>query len=323
MPKVTVIIPTHNRARFLVSAIKSINEQEYPDIEIIIVDDRSTDDTKSVVQSMQVECPYISYCRNDRETGPAGTRNAGILKARGEYLAFLDSDDLWLEGHLTQGVTFLDEYPYVGVLFGNFRVFDLNQERHLYDFFDKHKTLFSLKSLELRPNFKLVQGNLFTALLQDGFFHFGSAIIRKSATNQLLLDESLIFGEDRDYAIRLYKEAKTPFAYREEPVFVLRKHNLNLTRNDLDLKHRHIASGLLLSKNYETNWHLTTAEQTIIDQITTRRLLQLAYLHRLRNQYGAASLAILRSFRRSISSAQIKALLVSLTGFVGIRSKTA
>ncbi|MDY6838673.1 MAG: glycosyltransferase family 2 protein [Thermodesulfobacteriota bacterium] len=323
MPKVTIIIPTHNRARLLISAIKSINDQQCPDIEIIIVDDGSTDDTLSVIQSMQLQFPYISYCPNDRQTGPAGARNAGILKARGEYLAFLDSDDVWLDGHLIKGVSFLDDHPHVGVLFGNFRVVDMNDGKHPYDFFDQHKSLLSLISSEVQPNFRVVEGNLFTALLQAGFFHFGSAIIRTSATNDILLDEALLFGEDRDYAIRLYKDGTATFAYREDPVFVLRRHDLNLTRNDLDLKQRHIETGLFLSRKYETNWPLTMTEQSIVDDVITRRLLQLSYLHRKKNEYGAASVAILKSFRRSISFKQIKALLVSLTGFLGIRSRTA
>jgi glycosyltransferase involved in cell wall biosynthesis len=119
LPKVSVIIPTYNRARFLPNAIKSIIDQKYDNLEIIIVDDGSTDNTQSIVNSLREKCSKIVFCHNARSKGPSGARNTGILISTGNYLSFLDSDDVWLSGHLTTGVKVLNEPSDIDILFRN------------------------------------------------------------------------------------------------------------------------------------------------------------------------------------------------------------
>jgi glycosyltransferase involved in cell wall biosynthesis len=91
---VSVILPTHNRADILSRAIKSALEQSYEDIELIIVDDFSTDETKSVIETFKDA--RIRYVRLDRVSGGSAARNVGIDLSRGEFIAFLDDDDEWL-----------------------------------------------------------------------------------------------------------------------------------------------------------------------------------------------------------------------------------
>ena len=93
MPLVSVIIPTHNRARFLAGAVKSVLEQSYQDFEIIVVDDCSSDHTAAMMESLGR--PEIRYLRHDRQLGGAAARNTGIHHSTGEYVAFLDDDDEW------------------------------------------------------------------------------------------------------------------------------------------------------------------------------------------------------------------------------------
>jgi len=95
-PLISAIIPTYNAARFLPDAIASIRGQEYPNLEIIVVDDGSTDDTPRAIASLS----GIRYLRQANR-GPAAARNAGIGASRGELLAFLDADDLWTPDHLS------------------------------------------------------------------------------------------------------------------------------------------------------------------------------------------------------------------------------
>jgi glycosyltransferase involved in cell wall biosynthesis len=93
MPQVSVIIPTHNRARFLAGAVRSVLAQSFKDLEIVVVDDGSSDDTEAVIQGFrQAE---IRYVRHDCQRGGAAARNTGILNSSGEYIAFLDDDDEW------------------------------------------------------------------------------------------------------------------------------------------------------------------------------------------------------------------------------------
>ena len=109
---VTVIIPTYNRAHLLVDAIKSIITQTYRPIELIIVDDGSTDQTKSIVidwknKLAQESGLNILYCEQFHQGAPAA-RNLGLIKSQGEYIQFLDSDDLLLPQKTEWGVRLLD-----------------------------------------------------------------------------------------------------------------------------------------------------------------------------------------------------------------------
>ena len=189
--KVTVIIPTYNRASFLANAVESIQEQKYENIEIIIVDDGSKDNTVDVVNALQKKYSNIIFCNNIRLKGPSGARNTGIIKSTGDYIAFLDSDDIWLPDHLEKGVEFLDKNRNIDVLFGNFQVVDYFSKKHLYNSFDKLKVLHSLKCSKQTSNFRILEDNLFKALIQENFFSLGTVIVRKSVINGLLLDESL------------------------------------------------------------------------------------------------------------------------------------
>ncbi|MEK7790803.1 MAG: glycosyltransferase family 2 protein [Deltaproteobacteria bacterium] len=114
-PGVSVIIPTYNRAAYLKEAIESVLRQTYPPSQLIVVDDGSTDETPTVLSfyKERIKCLY----QKNRERGAA--RNLGIRSSHGEYVAFLDSDDLWLPDHLKMCVSALEMEPDHGVAFSN------------------------------------------------------------------------------------------------------------------------------------------------------------------------------------------------------------
>ena len=95
---VSVVIPAYNRELFIVPAIRSVQEQGIEDIEIVIVDDCSTD--KTVEKISGIDDPRIRLVRHEKNKGEAGARNTGVREARGKYVAYLDSDDQWLPGKL-------------------------------------------------------------------------------------------------------------------------------------------------------------------------------------------------------------------------------
>lgn len=113
-PKVSVIIATHNHAHFLLECLGSVKSQTYRNYEVIVVNNGSTDNTKQVVRDLAWdELRY--YYQND--TGSvAGPRNAGIKLAKGEYVAFLDSDDLWYEKKLEKVMGILEKNPDIDIL---------------------------------------------------------------------------------------------------------------------------------------------------------------------------------------------------------------
>ncbi|MEZ4867710.1 MAG: glycosyltransferase family A protein [Caldilineaceae bacterium] len=114
-PKVSIIMPTYNQARYIGAAIQSVVDQTFPDWELIIVDDGSTDETAAIVT--QFNEPRIHYIDQVNQ-GVCIARNVGIAKARGEYLAFLDADDLYERNKLQVQVAHLDQNPTIGLTYG-------------------------------------------------------------------------------------------------------------------------------------------------------------------------------------------------------------
>lgn len=114
---VSVILPTYNRAASLIPACKSVLDQSFRDLELIIVDDASTDDIEAVAQSLGDE--RVHYIRRATNGGASASRNTGLLAARGRFIAFQDSDDMWLPGKLQRQLAMFDELPAdVGVVTG-------------------------------------------------------------------------------------------------------------------------------------------------------------------------------------------------------------
>lgn len=107
---VSVITPTYNCGRFIAETIRSVISQSYADWEMIIVDDMSTDDTREVVE--RFNDPRIRYIRLERNSGAAVARNRALREARGSWIAFLDSDDLWLPEKLERQLRFMTEHGY-------------------------------------------------------------------------------------------------------------------------------------------------------------------------------------------------------------------
>jgi glycosyltransferase involved in cell wall biosynthesis len=107
MPAVSVIIPTYNRAAMVKEAIASVLAQSYADWEMIVVDDGSTDETEAALADV---LPQLTYVRQEH-LGVSAARNRGAAMARGEYLAFLDSDDLWLANKLKRQMRFMTSHP--------------------------------------------------------------------------------------------------------------------------------------------------------------------------------------------------------------------
>lgn len=115
-PKVSVIIPTYNRASLLPRAVNSVLAQTYGDYEVIIVDDCSTDDTQRVIAEFTDS--RIRQFRHKVNRGVSAARNTGIANARGEYIVFLDDDDECTPSRLADQVPVLDQKPDVGMVYG-------------------------------------------------------------------------------------------------------------------------------------------------------------------------------------------------------------
>ena len=107
---ISIIMPTYNCGRFIEESIRSVIAQTYTNWELLIVDDCSTDDTEEKVALFND--PRIHYVKNDRNLGAALTRNKALKMANGRYIAFLDSDDLWMPEKLAHQLAFMEKHHY-------------------------------------------------------------------------------------------------------------------------------------------------------------------------------------------------------------------
>jgi glycosyltransferase involved in cell wall biosynthesis len=118
-PLVSVIVPAFNAAAMIAETLESILAQTYDAIELIVVDDGSTDDTASVARSY---IPRLQYVRQPNNSGGAAVpRNTGLERSNGEFLAFMDADDLMTPDRLERQVDFLQRHPQVGVVFSDYQ----------------------------------------------------------------------------------------------------------------------------------------------------------------------------------------------------------
>jgi glycosyltransferase involved in cell wall biosynthesis len=199
---ISVIIPAYNAAGFLSDAIDSALAQQYPQLEIIVVDDGSIDRPSDVASRYGERV----RCARQDNAGPAAARNRGIRMARGEFLAFLDADDLWPADKLQiQMARFADE-PALDVVAGRIQYVRLDGAAEL-----------DLRFEDARNTVTHV--------------HLGSAVCRRRAFDRVgLFDESLRFSEDHDWYLRAREEALSILVLREITL-LYRLHGGNMTRN--------------------------------------------------------------------------------------------
>ena len=124
-PRISVIIPTYNSAVFLPEAVESVLSQTFLPQEVIVVDDGSTDNTEDVLEPFRRR---IHYIRQENQ-GPAVARNRGIAEAKGDLIAFLDADDVWVPEKTEIQVKVLRENPRIGLVHSYFDRLDMAEQR--------------------------------------------------------------------------------------------------------------------------------------------------------------------------------------------------
>lgn len=123
MDKVSVIIPCHNNQAYVGSAIDSVLNQTHQNLEIIVIDDASTDDSINIIKKYSFREGF-TYLQNRKNLGAAATRNRGIEYATGDYIAFLDADDEWFRDKLKLQIAILQRYPESPLAYSNANVID-------------------------------------------------------------------------------------------------------------------------------------------------------------------------------------------------------
>jgi glycosyltransferase involved in cell wall biosynthesis len=194
-PRLSVIVPVYNGERYLQAALDSIHGQGDPSLEIVVVDDGSTDASPEIA----LRCPATRYLRQDNQ-GPAAARNRGVEMARGNLIAFLDADDVWAPGKLVRQLPPLSRDPAIELVTGHVQCQQLRASGEWESF--------------EQPRYLPL---------------FGAAVVRRSVLERVgPLDESLRCAEDVDWFMRA-RELGIRTEVLPDVVLFYRLHGANLT----------------------------------------------------------------------------------------------
>jgi glycosyltransferase involved in cell wall biosynthesis len=197
MPRVSVIIPAYNAAKYLPSSIESVMAQTYPDWEIVVVDDGSSDNTKTVLSSYQELLQHKIQCIHQPNRGLPAARNAAIRAAKGEIVALLDADDIWWPARLSRSVEALDRDPETGLVHA--RVARIDDHGNVID--------------EPYANSKYLSGRIAPYIYtRRAHIMCPTVTLRKSLIDlDDAFDESLRAAEDRDLWFRIAQRSKVAY----------------------------------------------------------------------------------------------------------------
>lgn len=296
-PTISVVIPAFNAARYVDACLDSVFSQSGDfHLEVIVVDDGSTDDTVRCVERR----PGVRLHRQ-AQRGPSAARNAGIAMASGEYVAFLDVDDLWPPGSLNTRFSLMTRYPDAGLAFGDCRQFD-DTGLHPDTVFEEGGYGPSRFGHQERVP------RAYAQLFENNFITTGSVLAKTVLLRELGgFDESLRLVEDMELWLRI--AARQPLVYSSEVCLLRRRHENNTSRDAEAMSQAYLAvldrqpringealedSGVSLGRCYA----LEFAEQSVRAQVAGRR--------------AQSFLAALRSLRWRVTRRGLAALAGSL-----------
>lgn len=219
-PLVSIIIPVYNRTDLLDITLESVSKQTMRNYEVIVCDDGSDEDIESVVKKYDKRFRVLKL----KHTGlPAIARNAGIISARGQFIAFLDSDDIWLPEKLEKQLLFAKGYPHLGMIATNaYRVAEEKDEAVLY--FGEMQTY---------------HGNIITNLLSDNMILCSSVLIKAH-----LIKKTGLFCEEKavraieDYDLWLRFAMITECGIMSDPLLLYRDNQPDSIRLQQSKAHR-------------------------------------------------------------------------------------
>lgn len=246
--KISVIIPTFNRGDLLGNSIKSVLNQTYKNLEVIVVDDGSTDNTKDVVDSFQDQ--RIKYIKLEENKGGSNARNFGIQNSNGKYISFQDSDDIFYPDKL--------ETQFKNIIYKNSNLD-----------FCKIKVIFNDSYSKFYPNSRqensISKGDIFNELISKGnFISTQAMLIKRNYMKKYLFDPLLPRLQDFDLILRMIPKVK--ISYTKKVLVELHIQNDSVTKSQSKLRK---AVNILLKKKYNFN---SNQKKLFINYITTQIL---------------------------------------------------
>ena len=217
---VSVIIPLYNREKYIRTTLNSILNQTYQNVEIIVVDDGSTDKSIEALTPILDKITLLQH-PGQVNKGQSAAINLGIKNSSGKYICILDSDDLFLPDKLRVQVEFLENNHEIGLVYGNGDVVD-SKGKKLWDFYSE----------------PVVEASDPCKVLMNCYFLLpNNAMFRRKLIDKVgYFDEDLRSGQDHDMAIRIAEVTK--MAYIDKKIFNYRKHSDSISMKNADLRWR-------------------------------------------------------------------------------------
>jgi glycosyltransferase involved in cell wall biosynthesis len=275
---VSVILPTYNRAQFLPAAFESIRNQTFTQWELVIVDDGSTDDTPEVVRSFEMSQP-VQYVRQENR-GAYAARNRGLDIATGKYVAFFDSDDLWMPHHLERCVQALEAHDDVDWVFGACRQVDFASgntiDPNTFHVNGRPRPFLSLAT-RVEGDLQVIvdPGALECQLLHGLYCGLQNSVMKRQLFDRRRFDDRSRVVDDEMFVIRVLA-AGARFAYFPDPHVIYRVHTENSSAS---------ATGLSLAKHIEIYTELASGLEQLLNETAFSARERRAVLKRLSREY--------------------------------------
>jgi glycosyltransferase involved in cell wall biosynthesis len=262
-PRVSVIIPVHNGKDYIHEALRSVLDQSFGDLEIVLVDDGSSDFDYTSLETMDPRLRVIRLAGR----GVSFARNAGLASARGQLLAFLDADDVWCPGKLAAQVNYFERHPQVGMVYGRYRRWNADPS----GLFPAAQTLTTdCHAVERSESDR--SGWLYARLLDGLLVGMNTAVVRRSVYDQIGgFRDDMRLGEDHDFWIRTSRVAEMHSL--DAIVALYRIHGDSATQKRLPAENVHAT----LLNMARARWGLTGPSASGISSIAFRR--RMAALH--------------------------------------------
>ena len=288
---ISVVIPAYNVSRFIGRAVQSVLKQTYGNIEIIVVDDSSTDETEKTLREYQGR---IRYIRHEINKGAAEARNTGIAACRGELIAFLDGDDLWAPEKLELFAEAFSLHPDAMFAFSDFSRFEWEDESFFAlsnsQIYPEIYPLIERRKYRDRRFFLIPRTDMFKLLL-GGYPIFPTAIaVRRSLFDSIGMWRKVRTNEDFDFGLRSCRV--TDSIYIDEKLAMVGRHDANLT---LDIR-RQMEGNLAVFDLHLSDPGYSVEEIGLIRHHKGRRLCGLGYSYHRSGDYRMS----LRKYREAM-----------------------
>lgn len=269
-PPVSVIIATYNYGHLIARSVDSLLSQDYPALEVIVADDGSTDNTEAVLESYRDRLRYVR-CEH---RGVASARNSGLEVAHGEYIGFLDADDMLLPGSIQRRVAFLESQPDIDVVFGDVEV--VRGERVVVpSFLAARKVFRRLTRRQVGEREYVLPGSLFAPLVRERFITVPSVLVRCGLLDRVGGFDAAFNDSQDDYDLWLRMAATARFGYVDRLLARCLIHGSNISANKSRAAEKRIE---LMHKLLTTYPDLEWRTRRLIAQRLSEQHFQLGYL---------------------------------------------